>query len=67
MNRDDELYLFFKTKQKVHEHFSIQLKNDHQKLIFEAKKPERALKVPVTSSISLKNPIYWHMLSLNVY
>ena len=38
MNRDDELYLFFKTKQKVHEHFSIQLKNEHQKLIFEAKK-----------------------------
>ena len=50
MNRDDELYLFFKTKQKVQENFSIQLKNEHQKLIFEAKKTESALKVTTSTS-----------------
>jgi len=41
--------VFQSEKKKVHENFSIQLKNDHQRLIFEAKKPERALKATFTS------------------
>jgi len=40
MKKDHALNLFFKAKKKVHENFSIQLKIDHQKLIFAAKKPE---------------------------
>jgi len=42
--------LVFQSEQKkVHENFSIQSKNDHQKLNFEAKTPERALKATFTS------------------
>ena len=49
MKKDHAINLFFKAQKKVHENFSIQLKTDHQKLIFEAKKPERALKATFTS------------------
>eukprot|EP00493_Phyllostaurus_siculus_P004622 UN04643 len=55
MKKDHALNLFFKAQKKVHENFSIQLKNDHQKLIFEAKKPQRALKATFTSCVLLKN------------
>ena len=36
-------------------------------LIFEAKKPARALKATFTSSFSLKNRTYWYILSHYVY
>ena len=49
IKKDHALNLFFKAQKKVHENFSIQLKNDDQKLIFEAKTPERALKATFTS------------------
>ena len=59
MKKDHALNLFFKAPKKVHENFSIQLKNDHQKLIFEAKTPERALKATFTSCVLKKIRTHW--------